>query len=158
MSEPAALYVTMKGVSEDPALQPGGRGARKLLITTEPYENERLATEPVWKAHPTQCPVQQMPDTEIAVFTHLSPQDRHYHNVGTEIYMVMSGSVIIEAKGVNYPLEAGDMLVVNPRVVHEVKAAGLQFLCRAVTLQCKGNKDKFVVAPGVTEPQDQPDK
>ena len=157
MCKTAALYVRRSALDDDAALQPGRRGARKLLVT-KLFKTECEATDPVWQADAQRCPVQVMPDTELAAFTHLASQDRHYHNVGTEIYMLISGSVIVEAKGVNYPLVAGDMLVVNPRVVHEVKATGVEFLCRVVTLQCEGDKDKFVVAPGVTEPQDQPDK
>jgi hypothetical protein len=38
----------------------------------------------------------------------------------------MSGTVLIEAKGVNYPLETGDMLVVNPGIVHEVKPSSTE--------------------------------
>jgi len=73
--------------------------------------------------------------------------------VGTEIYMAMAGTVLIEAEGVNYPLEAGDMLVVNPGVVHEVKPAGTEFMCRVVTLKCMGNEDKFTVPQGVIRPE-----
>lgn len=156
MTDLPALFVSVASLKSDPALEPGRRGARKLLVT-ELYEaKECVATDPVWSAaHSSRkCPVQVMPDTEIAVFTHLAAQDRHFHRKGTEIYMGMAGTVLIEAKGVNYPLEAGDMLVVNPGVVHEVKPSGTEFMCRVVTLKCKGEEDKFIVSPGVTKPTD----
>ncbi len=151
MSNVPALYVRIDALRDDPALQPGRRGARKLSVT-KLYKTECEAKDPIWRADPEQCPVQVMQDTEIAVFTHHATQDRHYHKVGTEIYMAMFGTVLIEAKGVNYPLETGDMLIVNPGVVHEVKPSGTEFMCRVVTLQCKGDQDKFIVYPGVTEP------
>ena len=73
--------------------------------------------------------------------------------------MVISGAMLIEAKGVNYPLAAGDMLVVNPGTVHEVKPSGTEFMSCVVTVKCKGNEDKFVVAPGVvTAPTDPGEK
>ena len=119
---------------------------------TRLFPNECEAKETAWRADPSQCPVQRMPNTELAVFTHLAAQDRHYHKVGTEIYMVMSGTMLIEARGVNYHLAAGDMLVVNPGTVHEVMPSGTEFMSCVVTVKCKGKKDKVTVPPGVTVP------
>jgi mannose-6-phosphate isomerase-like protein (cupin superfamily) len=145
------LYVKMDTLRDDPVFQPGQEGARKLLVTSL-YKNECEATDVIWSTNPQKCPVQVMEDTEVAVFTHHAAQDRHYHKKGTEIYMAMSGTVSIEVKGVDYILEVGDMLVVNPGVVHEVRPSGAEFMCRVVTVNCMGDKDKFVVAPGVIEP------
>lgn len=141
-----ALFVRMDEVRNDPALQPGRRGARKLLVT-ELYESkEKEARDTVWS--PPQgsdkCPVQLMTDSEIAVFTHLASQDRHYHKKGTEIYMVLEGEMIIEVEGVNYLLSSGDMIVVNPEAKHEVKPQGKKFLCRVVTVNCGGASDRCV--------------
>jgi mannose-6-phosphate isomerase-like protein (cupin superfamily) len=158
MKPRAALYVTVGALRADPALQPGRRGARKLLVT-EPRKGEYDAEDTVWHADPDKCPVQKMRDTELAVFTHLSWQDRHYHKQCTEIYIVMNGTMVIEAGKVNYPLAAGDMVVVNPRTVHEVKPSGTEFMCCVVATNCKGDKDKFVVPPGVvTAPADTPEE
>jgi mannose-6-phosphate isomerase-like protein (cupin superfamily) len=66
--------------------------------------------------------------------------------------MVMSGTMLIEAKGVNYPMAAGDMLVVNPRTVHEVKPSGTDFMSCVIAVKCKGKKDKVIVPPGVILP------
>ena len=143
------LYITKEALKRDPALQPGNRGARKLFVT-ELFKNEIEATRCVWeppKSIPKdseKCPVQLMPDTEIAVFTQMADQDRHSHKSGTEIYIVMEGEMVIEADGNNYKLKSGDMIVVTPGVPHEVKTNGTEFMCRVVTINCEGEKDKFM--------------
>ncbi len=62
MTDLPALFVSVASLKSDPALQPGRRGARKLLVT-ELYEaKECLATDPVWSATYSsgKCPVQVM--------------------------------------------------------------------------------------------------
>jgi mannose-6-phosphate isomerase-like protein (cupin superfamily) len=143
-----ALLIRLDAVRNDPALQPGRRGARKLLVT-ELYEaKEKEACELVWSPPrgSDKCPVQLMPDTEIAVFTHHASQDRHCHRQGTEIYAVIEGEMTIEVEGVSYPLSAGDMIVVNPEARHQVRPQGQAFLCRVVTVNCGGASDKYVDA------------
>src|SRR5690242_14818198 len=153
-----ALVVYMNEVKADQALQPGARGARKVLVTELYTARERRATDIVWKPPigGDKCPVQVMPPaegssgSEVASFNHLSAQDRHYHKVGMEIYMVMGGTMVIEVEEVNYPLSAGDMIVVNPYAIHEVKPAhpaGKEFLCRVVTINCRGASDKYLDGP-----------
>jgi mannose-6-phosphate isomerase-like protein (cupin superfamily) len=149
MSSIPALYVTVGALRADPALQAGRRGARKIVVT-KLYSKECEAKDTVWHADPSQCPVQVMPDTELAVFTHLAAQDRHYHKEGTEVYMVISGTMLMEAGGVNYPLAAGEMLIVNPGTGHEVKPSGTEFMSCVITVKCKGDKDKYIVPPGIT--------
>ena len=143
-----ALFIRLDAMRNDPALQPGRRGARKLLVTELHEAKEETAWHIVWT--PPQgsdkCPVQLMPDTEIGVFTHLASQDRHHHQKGTEIYMVIEGEMIIEVEGASYLLSAGDMIVVNPEARHEVKPQGKEFLCRVVTVNCGGVSDKHVDA------------
>ncbi len=143
-----ALFIGLDAVRNDPALQPGRRGARKLLVT-ELYEaKEEEACDTVWSPpqDSDKCPVQIMPDTEMAVFTHLASQDRHYHKEGTEVYTVIEGEMIIEVEGVNYPLSTGDVIVVNREARHEVKPQGKEFLCRVMTVNCGGSSDKCVDA------------
>lgn len=141
-----ALFVRLDEVRKDPVLQAGRRGARKLLVTKLYESKEKEACDTVWSPPqgPDKCSVQLMPDSEIAVFTHLASQDRHYHKKGTEIYMVLEGEMTIEVEGVNYPLSAGDMIIVNPEAKHEVKPQGKKFLCRVVTVNCGGASDKYV--------------
>jgi mannose-6-phosphate isomerase-like protein (cupin superfamily) len=139
-----ALYIKLDALRDDPALQPGRRGARKLLVTELYGAKEEEASDAVWSPPrgAAKCPVQVMPDTELAVFTHLASQDRHWHEQGTEIYMVIEGEMIIEVEGVDYPLSAGDMIVVNPGAKHQVRPQGTEFLCRVVTVNCGGAADK----------------
>lgn len=146
MSEIPALYISLDAVKSDPALAPGARGARKLLVTEIYAQKERPANQSIW-APPhgeSLCPVQLTKDTEVAIFNEHAAQDRHLHRVGTEIYMVLEGVMIIEVEDRSYQLEAGDMIVINPGACHEVKPAGTQFLCRVVTANCGGPTDKFL--------------
>src|SRR5688572_18791782 len=93
VKRPAALVITLDAVKKDAALKPDGRGARKLLVTELYSGTEREATEVLWSppAVAARCPVQVTADTELAVFTELASQDRHYHREATEIYMVVEG-------------------------------------------------------------------
>lgn len=142
-----ALSVTLQAVKSDNALHKDGRGARKLLVTELYPKTEEKATEVDWKAHlPSgKCPVQVMKDSEFAFFTHGAKQDRHYHKKGTEIYMVLEGNMKIEVEGIDYDLSIGDMIIVNPKAVHEVKPEkGTEFLCRVLTVNCGGESDKYL--------------
>ncbi len=146
MSEVSALLVYKDSVKNDLALQLGGRGARKLLVTKLFEEKERKASQVDWLP-PTEgekCAVQVMPNAEVAVFNQYAAQDRHFHKNATEIYMVLDGKMVIEVEGDNYFLSSGDMIVVNPNAVHEVKPKGTDFLCRVVTLDCGGSQDKYI--------------
>ena len=115
-------------MKQDPALQPGGRGDRKVLVTELYPRTEEEATKVVWRAGSLKCPVQLMSDTECAVFSHQAHQDRHFHKQSTEIYMLLEGKMNIEVEGEAFELAAGDMIVVNPGAFHEVRPAGTEFL------------------------------
>ncbi len=69
MERPPALLIRARSVISDPALQPGARGARKLLVTEVFQAKERVATETVWSPprEGEKCPVQVMSDTECSV-------------------------------------------------------------------------------------------
>lgn len=146
MNEIPSLYISLDAVKSDPALAPGARGARKLLVTEIYTQKERPANQPIWEPPDGEslCPVQPTKDTEVAIFNERAAQDRHLHRVGTEIYIVLDGVMIIEVEDLPYRLEAGDMIVINPGACHEVKPAGTQFLCRVVTANCGGSADKFL--------------
>ena len=148
MKRPAALVVTLDALKEDAALKPDGRGARKLLVTELYSETEQVATEVSWSPPrgAERCAVQVTADTEMAVFTELARQDRHYHREATEIYMVVEGRMTIEVEGREYALNAGDMIVVNPGAVHEVKRGNEKFICRVIAVNSKGSADKFLAS------------
>jgi mannose-6-phosphate isomerase-like protein (cupin superfamily) len=149
MKKPPALLVTLKDAKSDPALLPSGRGARKIVVTEIYSDKEKAASEIIWKPPRAEdkSPVQIMKDTEVAVFTHRASQDRHYHKIGTEIYMVLEGRMIIEVEGVDYSLAAGDMIVVNPWAAHRVKPDETEFVCRVITANCGGDADKYLAEP-----------
>jgi mannose-6-phosphate isomerase-like protein (cupin superfamily) len=140
-----ALYVTQDAIVEDPALQPGCRGDRKILVTEIRAKGEMPAKHVRWKPPGCggDCEVQKMFGTEVAHFTHEAAQDRHHHKKGTEIYMVLAGSMLVEVEGDEYALRPGDMLVVNPGAWHRVKRDGPPFLARVVTVNCGGASDKY---------------
>jgi gentisate 1,2-dioxygenase len=144
----APLVITLDAVKKDAAFSTEGRGARKLLVTELYSETEQEATEVSWSPPrgAERCPVQVMADTELAVFTEMARQDRHYHREATEIYMVVEGRMTIEVEGRDYTLHAGDMIVVNPCAEHEVKRGLEKFICRLIAVNSKGRADKFLVS------------
>lgn len=146
MTAPVAFLVKHSDLARDPALATGARGARKLVVTDLFEAKEFKAADVLWEppAVGEKCPVHVMADSEVAVFNHRAVQDRHYHKVGTEIYAVLQGRMVIDVDGTDYSLAAGDMIVVTPRAVHEVKPDASEFLARVITLNCGGAKDKFV--------------
>ncbi len=148
MTSNAAFLVSKEAVKCDPALAVGARGARKLMVT-ELYETkERVADDVKWVPPKSgeKCAVQVMMNAEIAVFNQLASQDRHYHEKGTEIYIVIEGEMKIEVDGIDYKLQDSDMIIVNPKAIHEVKVKPGEsvFLCRVITLNCGGALDKII--------------
>jgi mannose-6-phosphate isomerase-like protein (cupin superfamily) len=139
-----ALLVTLDSVRKDPALQPGGRGDRKIVVTTLYPETEVNAVTLCWSAgsESSKTPVQVMADLEVAVFNHHARQTRHWHNRGTEIYMVLEGEMFIWVQGEEHVLRTGDMIVVSPGAEHEVLSKRTEFLCRVVSVHCSGKVDK----------------
>jgi mannose-6-phosphate isomerase-like protein (cupin superfamily) len=140
-----ALFVSRKALKRDPALGPRGRGDRKILVTSVFPDAERQAEATEWDppAGPEKCPVQLMNDAEVAAFNHTARQDRHLHKLGTEIYIVTEGEMLIEVEGVDYLLGPGDMIVVNPGAAHQVKPGRGEFLCTVVSINCGGAADKY---------------
>jgi len=141
-----AFLVTLHAVKADSALAMGNRGDRKVVVTELFPGKEKHAKDVIWKPPlgSERCPVQVMKDVEVAVFNQHAYQDRHYHKFGTEIYDVLEGEMLIEVEGTNYRLAPGDMMVVNFGAVHQVKPENASFICRVVTVNSSGAKDKYV--------------
>jgi mannose-6-phosphate isomerase-like protein (cupin superfamily) len=144
-----ALILRLDRTKDDPALRPGGRGARKLIVTELRENAESLPRHADWASSDAagKCPVLVMPSTELAVFNETAPQDRHYHRKATEIYFVLEGQLLIEIEHVDHLLYGGDAIVVLPGAVHHIKPSGHRFLCRVISIDCAGPADKFVVSP-----------
>ena len=141
-----ALDIHIAVVKQDPALQPGKRGARKILVTGIYPEQEQLACQSVWSppAPAEKCQVQVTPDIELALFTEQNVQDRHHHKVASEFYTVLKGVMVIEVEDHTYTLSAGDTVVINPGTVHQIKSQGCEFICQVITTNCSGIADKYI--------------
>jgi mannose-6-phosphate isomerase-like protein (cupin superfamily) len=50
-----------------------------------------------------------------------SRSPRHFHKVSEETYYVLSGSAAMEVDGNEFPLVAGDALLIMPREWHQIK-------------------------------------
>lgn len=72
----------------------------------------------------------------------MAKQTRHWHKIGTEIYLLLEGAMAIEVEGSEYRLQPGDMIVVNPGAHHKVSRDG-EFLCRVITVNCGGPDDRY---------------
>jgi mannose-6-phosphate isomerase-like protein (cupin superfamily) len=141
MTTPAVLF-KLEAAKNDPALQT--RGDRKILVTEIYTAKEEVATETHWshQASSGKCPVLQMRDTESAVFTQVAKQTRHFHKIGTEIYLLVEGRMTIEVEGTDYTLTPGDAIVVLPGAYHQIRP-DCEFLCRVFTVNCGGGKDRY---------------
>lgn len=141
-----ALLITLGASKQDTALQSGQRGARKILVTELNPKRETEAADIIWQppAGSDPCPVQVTPDIEVAIFTQHAAQDRHHHKLGTEFYSVIEGMMIIEIEYRPYTLTAGDMIIVHPGTVHQVKPEGCEFIGRVISAHCGGISDKYV--------------
>lgn len=142
-----AWLVTLEAAKQDPALDRGARGARKLVVTEIRSECEMIAQSAVWEPpeRAGKCSVQRLANAEIAIFNQDAPQDRHWHEHATEIYCVIEGRMRLEAEGQDYLLTAGDMIVVGPGASHQVLPDSTLFLCRVIWIGRTGCYDKHVV-------------
>ena len=133
----------LEEIKRDPALP--ARGYRKQIVTSPYSGTERPVEEVEWTpgAGIEKCPVLVMADTESAVFTENAKQERHYHAVATEIYLLLDGVMRIGIDNDQYDLRAGDMIAVGPNTWHEVKPGDAGFLCRVITVNCQGASDKY---------------
>ena len=147
MPKTPVLLIRLDSVKKAPALESGGRGEQKILVTRLYPKSEVESTSAVWKAG-NDCaatPVQIMADVEVAIFNHRASQSRHFHKLGTEIYTVLEGAMIIEVEGIEYTLKAGDTIVVNPEAAHQVISRGNEFVCKVVAVHCEGIADKYEI-------------
>jgi mannose-6-phosphate isomerase-like protein (cupin superfamily) len=144
-----ALYISKDSIMKDESLKEGNRGARKLLVTELYASKEIQATDVTWNPPISQqkCPVHVTSNLELAYFTEIVPQDKHYHKIATEIYNLMEGWMIIELDGIEIEMKAGDTIVVNPNTIHLIKKSPKSdhFLCQVVAANSAGISDKYVL-------------
>lgn len=146
MADLPCLLITKQAAATDSVLEPTARGARKHVVTSIFEKKEMKATKAAWlpPEEGEKCPVIVADNWEMATFTEVTTQDRHYHLRGTEIYTVLSGTLAIDVDGVLFSLYEGDTLIVSPGAVHKVLCEG-NFLARVITVNCGGADDKYVV-------------
>ena len=138
------LVITKSSIESDSALMEGGRGARKIIVT-EIYEGKEVEySDSTWRGLTKRSPVMELQGGEMAIFNETTPQDRHFHKEGTEIYTVLEGAVTIEVNNILYGAKSGETIIVAPNQTHEVYCNS-RFLVQVITLNCGGIKDKYVV-------------
>lgn len=142
-----SLLIRLSTIKNDLALQAQARGARKLVVTEIFTDKEEIAQNSVWKAPEDRekCPVLQTNDFEVSVFNQEAKQDRHFHKLATEIYLVIEGKMVMEIEHCEYILFPGDSIIINPNSVHLVKSCQEQFLCYVFSFNCAGISDKYLV-------------
>ena len=123
---------------------------RKVLVNEIYPKTEVEAIKNEWNSVPlpdkTPVVVTGIGGIEVATFTQEAGQDCHKHLIGTEIYTVLSGEMKIRLNEEEPPvtLSQGDEIVIFPGTVHEVLPEGSQFLTRVHSINCYGDKDKYV--------------
>ncbi|MGA9770756.1 MAG: hypothetical protein WBV94_17070 [Blastocatellia bacterium] len=123
---------------------------RKVLVNEIYLSKEAHAREAEWVPGPEtdKSPVFEtgFGGVEIATFTHEAGQDCHKHLIATEIYTVLEGrmQIRVEELDPSLTLEAGDEIIILPDTVHEVLADGNSFLTRVHSINCYGDRDKYV--------------
>lgn len=137
------LVIKSEAIAKDPALQRGARGARKIAVTSLYEGKEMPFKDPQWEGSATVTPVMVLDNTEFAVFTNETVQDRHYHKQAHEFYTVLDGKFQIEVDEKEYIISSGETIIVPPFAVHEVSREH-SFTAQVVTINCAGVDDKFI--------------
>ena len=142
----ATLLIPLSSVKNDPAMKSGRRGERKIVVTDIDLANETETTNIQWEPphEGEKAQVQTVPDMELAFFNQIATQDRHYHEIATEIYIVVEGTMVICVEKIDFTLSSGDMIIVNPNTPHQVKTTGIGFICGVVSINCGGASDKYI--------------
>lgn len=61
---------------------------------------------------------------DFAHVTISEPTKRHFHKKLTEVYFVLSGSIVVEADGKKERLKKGEMIMIFPNTKHKAWKAG----------------------------------
>jgi quercetin dioxygenase-like cupin family protein len=130
-------------------IQPKEKNNGRKVLVNEIYPSKESHIQvPVWKpgAETDKTPVLEtgFGGVEVATFTHEAGQDCHKHFIGMEIYTVLEGTMRMEVDQTLVTLEAGDEIIVLPNTVHEVLPDGTPFLTRVHSINCYGDRDKYV--------------
>ncbi len=138
------LILSLAAVAAHPAFQSGGRGALKIIVTSVYEGKERVADSPFWEVGDGPVPVLVGNRTEMAYFTHLTPETCHAHDQATEVYTVLKGEMHIWVDGVVYIVPQFGSIIIPPGLAHEVLHE-TEFWCQVVASNSGGPSDKRLV-------------
>ncbi|MCX6809914.1 MAG: hypothetical protein NTZ65_04185 [Candidatus Berkelbacteria bacterium] len=140
-----AILVTKEALDRDPALQPGGRGLRRICSIEPPREEEeREADEVGWQAGDELVQVHTTENWELSCFREFAHQHQHRHMIGTEIYTVLKGMLKIAVNSVSHEIEAPGFIAILPGTMHEVYGQD-ECLVQVTSINCQGAEDKWIV-------------
>ena len=136
-------------------VQPRKRNNGRKVLVNEIYPSKEFhARETEWKPglQTGKSPVIETGagGVEVATFTHEAGQDCHKHLIATEIYTVLEGRMQMRIDETDPPLvlEAGDEVIILPNTAHEVLPGVDSFLARVHSINCHGDRDKYVRSNG----------
>ena len=154
MSMKAVPYIVLKKTLLEAdwklSVQPREKNNGRKVLVNELYPAKEIdAQDREWAPGPetdkTPVVVTGIGGVEVATFTHEAGQDCHKHLIGTETYTVLDGVMRMRLEEqVIVELQVGDEIVIFPGTVHEVVTDGVRFLTRVHSINCYGDKDKYV--------------
>lgn len=125
---------------------------RKICVNKICNSKEYHAKSPEWKPRPedekTAVVETGYGGIEVATFSEKAYQNRHKHLISTETYTVLKGSMDIRFEEEIITLEVGDEIIIFPNTVHEVLNYKSMFLTRLHSMNCHGDKDKYLEVNG----------
>ena len=127
---------------------------RKVLVNEIYISKEFHAQETEWEpgSQTDKSPVFEtgFGGVEVSTFTNEAGQDCHKHLIATEIYTVLEGRMRMRIDETDPPLmlESGDEVIILPNTVHEVLPGSDSFLTRVHSINCYGDRDKYVKRNG----------
>jgi len=147
------IVLRIKNVKEDWKLnvQPKEKNNGRKVLVNEIYKKTEIhISDPEWtpgsETDPTPVFETGIGGIEIATFTNKAGQDCHKHRIATEIYTVLEGTMQMRINEKDPPisLKAGDEIIVLPNTVHEVLTGDTSFLTRVHSINCHGNRDRYI--------------
>ncbi len=139
-----ALVLNVSEVKKDPAFSQ--RGSRRVIVSDYRPQSETIVGQVIWSAPASdaRCEVMLGDHFELATFNENAQQQRHFHKIATEVYIVLEGTMKIEVQGAVYSLNSGDTIVIRPGMSHLVLRDETHFVCRVLCVNCLGAADKYL--------------
>jgi mannose-6-phosphate isomerase-like protein (cupin superfamily) len=85
-------------------------------------------------------------DLPIAIgYATAALDEPHRHRTTTEVYLVLAGTAVALIDGVEVPVKAGDVLVVEPPEVRTFISSSAEYRCFVLHIGGDGTSDKVLV-------------